>query len=197
MQAQAKVDYYAAVKGIAQQQQRQKSDADHKQQKQKKPKADGEVAPKQTKKVASKQGGAGEQKITFEVKKNEDFPLWFEQICVLAELIDKRYPVKGMPVLRPYGYYMHSSIMRLIEHQWESMGTQLVQFPALIPYSFLAKEQEHIKGFEAECFWITRAGLNELQKEEWLALRPTSETAMYHMFSKWIRSYRDLPLQVS
>jgi len=99
-----------------------------------------------------------------------------------------------MPVMRPYGYYMHNAIMKLVEKEWEDLGTQLCQFPALIPESFLSREQEHVRGFEKECFWVMKGGLNEL--EERLALRPTSETAMYFMFSKWIRSYRDLPLQI-
>ena len=112
----------------------------------------------------------------------------------MAELIDKRYPLKGMPVMRPYGYFMHNAIMRLVEAEWEALGTQLCQFPALIPESFLKKEEDHVRGFEKECFWVTHGGLNPL--EEKLAMRPTSETAMYYMFSKWIRSYRDLPLQI-
>eukprot|EP00698_Gefionella_okellyi_P003087 TRINITY_DN1289_c0_g1_i4.p2 TRINITY_DN1289_c0_g1~~TRINITY_DN1289_c0_g1_i4.p2 ORF type:complete len:550 (+),score=99.71 TRINITY_DN1289_c0_g1_i4:31-1680(+) len=157
--------------------------------------------PAQEAKPGQKKGKAGvdlkgANKVTFNVPKYEDFALWFEQICVIAELIDKTYPVKGMPVFRPYGYYMHSAIMNCVEAEWDAMGTQKVQFPALIPRVFLEKEKEHVKGFEGECFWVTRAGLNELPREEWLALRPTSETAMYSMFQTWVRSYRDLPLQV-
>eukprot|EP01086_Lenisia_limosa_P009692 TRINITY_DN33268_c0_g1_i1.p1 TRINITY_DN33268_c0_g1~~TRINITY_DN33268_c0_g1_i1.p1 ORF type:complete len:550 (+),score=237.80 TRINITY_DN33268_c0_g1_i1:32-1651(+) len=153
-----------------------------------------EKKPKQEKKHAGSQGSKDEDKITFDADKDTDFPTWFENICVMADIVDKRYPVKGMPVFRPYGFFMHDRIMKLIEAEWEEQGIDRAQFPTVIPEDFLKKEEDHVKGFEAECFWVTKGGLKDLETR--LALRPTSETAMYYMFSLWVKSHRDLPLKV-
>ena len=99
-----------------------------------------------------------------------------------------------MPVFTPYGFFMHNTIMEILESEWHKQDIEKALFPLLIPYSFLDKEKEHIKGFEDECFWVTHGGKTPL--EEKLALRPTSETAMYSMFSLWLQSYADLPIKV-
>eukprot|EP00033_Pygsuia_biforma_P001216 GCRY01001379.1.p1 GENE.GCRY01001379.1~~GCRY01001379.1.p1 ORF type:complete len:528 (-),score=200.74 GCRY01001379.1:254-1837(-) len=158
----------------------------------KQPKKGGKKGPKSG--GASKAKTATDDKITFDAAKNEDFPLWFEQICLAADLIDKRYPVKGTPVMKPYGYYMHDMIMQAVEKEWMDQDIEKAQFPMLIPQDFLEIEKDHVKGFESECFWVTKGGLKELDVK--LALRPTSETAMYYMFALWIRSYKDLPLKM-
>jgi prolyl-tRNA synthetase len=127
-------------------------------------------------------------------KKTEDFNEWYNEIVELADLCDKRYPIKGMNVWRPYGWKLMSHVDQLIRDEMEKTAHQEVYFPLLIPESLFKKEEEHIEGFGSEVYWVTHAGTNELE-ERWL-LRPTSETAMYPMFSLWIRSHADLPLKV-
>ena len=127
------------------------------------------------------------------VKKTDDFNEWYNEIVELADLCDKRYPIKGMNVWRPYGWTLMNHVDRLIRNEMMKTNHQEVYFPLLIPESSFKKEEEHIEGFGSEVYWITHAGLNELE-ERWL-LRPTSETAMYPVFSLWIRSHADLPLK--
>ena len=126
-------------------------------------------------------------------KKNENFNEWYNEIVELADLCDKRYPIKGMNVWRPYGWKLMNYVDQLIRYEMINTNHDEVNFPLLIPESSFKKEEEHIEGFGSEVYWITHAGLNELE-EKWL-LRPTSETAMYPMFSLWIRSHADLPLK--
>ena len=127
-------------------------------------------------------------------KKDQDFNEWYNEIVELADLCDKRYPIKGMNVWRPYGWKLMNHVDQLIRHEMKNTNHDEVNFPLLIPESSFKKEEEHIKGFGSEVYWITHAGLNKLE-EKWL-LRPTSETAMYPMFSLWIRSHADLPLKI-
>jgi len=127
------------------------------------------------------------------VKKTEDFNEWYNEIVELADLCDKRYPIKGMNVWRPYGWKLMSHVDQLIRDEMIKTNHQEVNFPLLIPESSFKKEEEHIEGFGSEVYWISHAGLNKLE-ERWL-LRPTSETAMYPIFSLWIRSHADLPLK--
>jgi prolyl-tRNA synthetase len=134
-----------------------------------------------------------EEKVTFNVKK-EDFSEWFDQIMQFAGIMDKRYPVKGMPVFCPYGFAIHNKMMSILEAEWEKLGIEKAQFPLLIPKEFFELEGEFAKGFEEEVFWVTMGGLKPLDVH--LAMRPTSETPMYYMFAQWIRTYRDLPLKV-
>ena len=127
------------------------------------------------------------------VKKTEDFNEWYNEIVELADLCDKRYPIKGMNVWRPYGWKLMTFIDQLIREEMIKTNHQELYFPLLIPESSFKKEEEHIEGFGSEVYWVTHAGNNELE-EKWL-LRPTSETAMYPIFSLWIRSHADLPLK--
>jgi len=127
------------------------------------------------------------------VKKTEDFHEWYNEIVELADLCDKRYPIKGMNVWRPYGWKLMNHVDSLIRDEMEKTSHNEVYFPMLIPESLFKKEEEHIEGFGSEVYWITHAGNNKLE-ERWL-LRPTSETAMYPIFSLWIRSHSDLPLK--
>jgi prolyl-tRNA synthetase len=128
------------------------------------------------------------------VKKSDDFMAWYNEIVERADLADKRYPIKGMNIWRPYGWRLMANIDGLTRSQMDRTGHQEVQFPLLIPEHLFQKEADHIKGFGGEVFWVTHAGNNELE-EKWL-LRPTSETAMYQVFSLWVRSHADLPLKV-
>ena len=127
------------------------------------------------------------------MKKAEDFSEWYNDIVERANLTDKRYPVKGMNVWTPYGWKIMQAIDADIRKGFDATGHQEVCFPLLIPEDQFAKEKEHIKGFDAEVFWVTHAGLNPLDVK--LLLRPTSETAMYPIFALWIRSHADLPLK--
>ena len=127
------------------------------------------------------------------VKKTEDFNEWYNEIVELADLCDKRYPIKGMNVWRPYGWKLMTFIDQMIRDEMIKTNHQELYFPLLIPESSFKKEEEHIEGFGSEVYWVTHAGNNELD-EKWL-LRPTSETAMYPIFSLWIRSHADLPLK--
>jgi prolyl-tRNA synthetase len=127
------------------------------------------------------------------VKKTEDFNEWYNEIVELADLCDKRYPIKGMNVWRPYGWKLMTFIDQLIRVEMAKTNHHELYFPLLIPESSFKKEEEHIEGFGGEVYWVTHAGNNELE-EKWL-LRPTSETAMYPIFSLWIRSHADLPLK--
>jgi len=127
------------------------------------------------------------------VKKTEDFNEWYNEIVELADLCDKRYPIKGMNVWKPYGWKLMTYVDALIRAEMEKTHHHEVYFPLLIPESLFKKEEEHIEGFGSEVYWVTHAGTNELE-ERWL-LRPTSETAMYPIFSLWIRSHTDLPLK--
>ncbi len=126
-------------------------------------------------------------------KKADDFMAWYNEIVERADLADKRYPIKGMNIWRPYGWRLMMNIDGLTRAEMERTGHGEVQFPLLIPEHLFQKEADHIKGFGGEVFWVTHAGNNELE-EPWL-LRPTSETAMYQIFSLWVRSHADLPLK--
>ncbi|QLH75067.1 MAG: proline--tRNA ligase [Methanomassiliicoccales archaeon] len=128
------------------------------------------------------------------MKKEEDFSEWYNEIVDLANLTDKRYPIKGMNVWTPYGWKIMRHIDTYIRQECDATGHDEVNFPLLIPETEFQKEKEHIKGFDAEVYWVTHAGLNELDVR--LLLRPTSETAMYPIFALWIRSHSDLPLKV-
>ncbi len=128
------------------------------------------------------------------MRKDEEFSEWYNSVIERAELSDKRYPIKGMNVWRPYGWAIMKLIDQAMREEFDSTGHGEVNFPVLIPETEFQKEADHVKGFEGDVFWVTRGGLNELDVK--LVLRPTSETAMYPMFRLWIRSHADLPLKV-
>ncbi|HTP56556.1 MAG TPA: proline--tRNA ligase [Thermoplasmata archaeon] len=119
---------------------------------------------------------------------------WYLAVVEAADLSDKRYPVKGMNVWTPYGFLARRNLDRVMVREAEASGADPVEFPALIPATEFAKEKEHIQGFDAQVYWVTKGGLSELDVP--LVLRPTSETAMYPIFALWVRSHRDLPLAV-
>lgn len=123
-----------------------------------------------------------------------DFSEWYNEVVERAGLIDKRYPVKGMDVWRPYGLAVMNLVDGLIHREMRRTGHEEVRFPTLVPETEFAKEAEQIKGFGANVYWVTRGGDSELDVK--LLLRPTSETAMYPMFSLWVRSHADLPLKL-
>lgn len=121
-----------------------------------------------------------------------NFSEWFHNILEEAEIIDTRYPIKGMHVWQPQGFKIRKYAMKLLRELLDEDHDEVL-FPLLIPEDELAKEAIHVKGFEEEVYWVTHGGLTPLNKK--LALRPTSETAMYPMFALWVRSHTDLPMR--
>jgi len=128
------------------------------------------------------------------VKKEEDMPTWYEQVCLKAEIADFG-PVKGTMVIRPNGYAIWQAIQDYFnENIIKKNNVRNAYFPLFIPESFFKKEAEHAKGFKAEVAWIDPEVSGEGEK---IAIRPTSETIIYDSYSKWIRSYKDLPLKIN
>ena len=128
------------------------------------------------------------------VSKSENFSEWYTQVVIKTELADYA-PVKGLIVLRPDGYSIWESIKESLDKKLKETGHRNGFLPVLIPESLLAKEKEHFEGLNPEVFWVTHSGTSEIGDR--LALRPTSETLAYSLFSKWIRSWRDLPLKIN
>ena len=128
------------------------------------------------------------------VSKKEDFSEWYTQIVLKAKLADYA-PVKGLIVLRPDGYSIWESLRSTFDKKFTSNGIRNGFLPILIPESLLGKEQKHFAGFNPEVFWVTHSGSSEIGDR--LALRPTSETLAYTLYSKWIQSWRDLPLKIN
>jgi len=123
-----------------------------------------------------------------------NFSEWFDEAIWNSEIMDTRYPVKGLYVWLPYGLQLRNRVLSIIRSLLEEAGHQEVLFPLLVPENLFRKEAEHIRGFEGQVYWVTHGGNEKLDIK--LALRPTSETSMYPMFSLWIRSHADLPLKV-
>jgi prolyl-tRNA synthetase len=130
------------------------------------------------------------------VKKDDDFSEWYTQIVQKAELADIRYNVKGFIVFRPWSVLAMDRMSDLMECELQRKGHLPVLFPAVIPESNFKIESKHVEGFLPEVFWISEVGSEGKKLEEKLALRPTSETAMYKVYSQWVRSWRDLPLKI-
>lgn len=125
------------------------------------------------------------------VKKEENFSEWYSQILEKAEVTDIRNNVKGFIVIRPWGAMILENMYELYEKEMKNTGHKPSFFPTVIPAKNFEKEAGHVKGFKPQVFW-----LEKIKGEDQLALRPTSETAMYEMYSLWIRSWRDLPLKI-
>ena len=126
--------------------------------------------------------------------RSEDYSRWYNDIVHKAELAEHA-PVKGCMVIRPYGYAIWENIQKRLDARIKETGAQNAYFPALIPESFLNKEADHVEGFAPECAVVTHGGGKKL--EEPLMLRPTSETIICNMFSKWVQSWRDLPMMIN
>ncbi|MCF4114428.1 MULTISPECIES: proline--tRNA ligase [Dethiosulfovibrio] len=126
--------------------------------------------------------------------RQQDYSQWYLDVIKVAELADYA-PVRGCMVIRPTGYSVWEEIQQVFDRAFKETGHVNAYFPVLIPNSFLEKEAEHVEGFSPECAVVTHAGGEEL--EEPLVVRPTSETVIGHMYSKWIQSWRDLPLLIN
>lgn len=132
-----------------------------------------------------------EEKLGINVKKEEDFSEWYNEVVIKAELAEHSV-IKGFMVIRPRGYAIWEKIQEYFDKRIKQLGVKNAYFPLLVPESFFKKEAEHAQGFAPELAWIA-------QEEEGIryALRPTSETVMYDSYAKWIRSWRDLPLRIN
>jgi prolyl-tRNA synthetase len=128
------------------------------------------------------------------IKKEEDMPEWYAQVCLKSELADYS-SVKGCMIIRPNGYAIWQAIQDFFNlHIVKATGVRNAYFPLFIPESFFKKEAEHAEGFSPEVAWIDRDVTGDGER---LAVRPTSETIMYDSYSKWVRSHRDLPLKIN
>lgn len=127
-------------------------------------------------------------------KKSENLSDWYTDVILKATLADYG-PVKGTMVLRPYGYALWEMVTESLNKMFKSVGVENAYFPMFIPLSLLEKEKEHVKGFSPELAIVTIGGGEKLKDP--LVVRPTSETIMYAMYAKWVRSWRDLPLLIN
>jgi prolyl-tRNA synthetase len=126
--------------------------------------------------------------------RSENYSEWYNQLVLKAELADYA-PVRGCMVVRPYGWALWENITQGLDRRFKETGHQNAAFPLFIPMSFLEKEKEHVEGFSPELAIVTIGGGETL--EEPLVVRPTSETIIGYMYSKWIKSYRDLPVLIN
>jgi len=134
---------------------------------------------------------AKKQEFVKEITKMEDdFAKWYTDIILKTDMVDYS-PVKGFMVIKPYGYALWENIQSFLDKRFKETGHKNCYFPLLIPESLLNKEKEHVEGFAPEVAWVTHGGDKELGER--LCIRPTSETIICEMYSKWLNSYRDLP----
>jgi prolyl-tRNA synthetase len=126
--------------------------------------------------------------------RDKDFSKWYTDVIMQAKLADYS-PVKGCMVIRENGYAIWENIRSVLDKMFKNTGHKNAYFPVFIPESFLKKEAEHVEGFAPECAVVTHGGGKKL--EEPLVIRPTSETIINSMFSKWVNSYRDLPILIN
>ena len=137
--------------------------------------------------------------------RSEDYPQWYQEVIKAADLAEIS-PVRGCMVIKPWGYGLWENIQKVLDARFKATGHKNAYFPLFIPLSFLQREADHVEGFAKECAVVTHHRLEpdadgKLQPagelEEPLIVRPTSETIIGEMFSKWIESYRDLPLLIN
>ena len=150
---------------------------------------DNHPAENKEKKMAEEKG-----KITTQA---EDFPQWYQDVVREGDLAEAAKVVKGCMVIKPHGYAIWEKIQADLDSRFKATGHKNAYFPLLIPMSFLNKEAQHVEGFAPEVAVVTHAGGKKLPQGEEYAIRPTSETIIGHFFSKWITSYRDLPMLIN
>ena len=149
----------------------------------------------------------GKPKTAISPTREENYPEWYQQVVKAAELAETS-PVRGCMVIKPWGYSLWENMQRVLDDMFKATGHRNTYFPLFIPLSYLEKEAEHVEGFAKECAIVTHhrlvpdgdGGLQpdpEAKLEEPLIVRPTSETIIGETFSKWIESYRDLPLLIN
>lgn len=147
---------------------------------------------------------AKERKTAINPTRAQDYPEWYQQVVKAAELAENS-PVRGCMVIKPWGYALWENIQKKLDKMFKDTGHTNAYFPLFIPVSYLEKEAEHVEGFAKECAVVTHSRL-ELKDgklvpasplEEPLIVRPTSETIIGEMYSKWVQSYRDLPILIN
>lgn len=132
--------------------------------------------------------------VTHIASRNEDFPQWYTDVILKTDMVDYSV-VKGCMVIKPYGYRVWELIQGEMDKRFKDTGHVNAYFPLFIPESLLKKEAEHVEGFAPEVAWVTHGGEEKLTER--LCVRPTSETIICSMYSKWIQSYRDLPVLIN
>ncbi|GAB6907017.1 proline--tRNA ligase [Desulfosarcina cetonica] len=146
-----------------------------------------------------------QQKNAISPSRNEDYPEWYQQVIKASDMAE-RSPVRGCMVIKPWGYTLWENIMARMDAMFKASGVKNAYFPLFIPVSFLEKEAEHVEGFAKECAVVTHHRLEQGEGgklipggrlTEPLVVRPTSETIIGDSFSKWVSSYRDLPLLIN
>ncbi|CAH8864561.1 unnamed protein product [Trichobilharzia szidati] len=135
-----------------------------------------------------------QSKLAIEASKETDFPEWYSEVIIKAELLDY-YDISGCYILRPWAYHMWQSIQRFMDEKLKLMGVENAYFPMFVSKSALEREKDHVTDFAPEVAWVTKSGDSDLAEP--IAIRPTSETIMYPVFAKWIQSHRDLPLRIN
>ena len=135
-----------------------------------------------------------EEFVTHIASRSDDFPQWYTDVILKTDMVDYSI-VKGCMVIKPYGYGVWELIQNEMDRRFKETGHVNAYFPLFIPESLLKKEAEHVEGFAPEVAWVTHGGDEELTER--LCIRPTSETIICSMYSKWIQSYRDLPLLIN
>jgi len=125
---------------------------------------------------------------------SQDFAEWYTDVVQRADLADYS-PVRGCMVVKPYGYALWENIQKALDQRFKQTGHENAYFPLFIPHSFIEKEAEHVEGFAPQLAVVTHGGGEKL--EEPLVVRPTSEAIIGHMYAKWIKSYRDLPVLIN
>jgi len=126
--------------------------------------------------------------------RSEDYSKWYQDLIEAGDLAEHG-PAKGTMIIKPYGYAIWENIQRIMNEKIAATGAKNAYFPMFIPQSFLNKEKEHVEGFAPELAIVTHGGGEEL--EEPLVVRPTSETIIYDTYSRWVQSYRDLPILIN
>jgi prolyl-tRNA synthetase len=134
------------------------------------------------------------QALSLSVKKDEDISKWYTEVITKGDLIEYT-DVSGCNIFKPNSYELWENIQRFLDEKIKSRGVRNAYFPLFIPEHLLIKEKDHVEGFTPEVAWVTQAGETPLNEK--LAVRPTSETIIYDAYSKWVQSYRDLPLKLN
>jgi prolyl-tRNA synthetase len=145
--------------------------------------------------MAASQVEFGSQLPPKDASDGEAFSRWYITAIRRSELADYFEAVGGTMVIRPYGFSLWENMQAALDRRFKATGHKNAYFPLFVPESFLKREAKHVEGFAPEVAWVTHAGGEELQER--LAIRPTSETIFGHFYSKWIQSWRDLPVLIN
>ena len=138
--------------------------------------------------------------------REQNYPLWYQEVIKAADMAESS-SVRGCMVIKPWGYAIWENIRKALDKEFKRTGHKNAYFPLFIPKSYLEKEAEHVEGFAKECAVVTHSRLEQVEGQEGLVpagkltqelvVRPTSETIIGESFSKWVNSYKDLPLLIN